>query len=159
MQSDSPRTAGRQGPGRGRRARERSTRPETRPPGSSGYRIVYRSSLSPAKEPRSRPDRSIDDAVEQVILPLAGSIHSLGRSQPGWGHRAQSGSRADAQEGHSCQAAPYRTFIRSVTSISSSERTASLICRRDCSLAWTAESLSNFASTSSHVNGRLGAPG
>ena len=49
-------------------------------------------------------------------------------------------------------------YVRSLTWMSSSKRTASLIFWRDVAVACPAASLSNFASISFQLNGRVGSP-
>ena len=52
-----------------------------------------------------------------------------------------------------------RSFVRSLTSIFSSDRTASLMSRPNCAPTCPVTSLSNLALISSQVNGRVGNPG
>ena len=51
------------------------------------------------------------------------------------------------------------SFVRSLTWIFSSDRTALLMSRPNCAPTWPAVSLSNLALISSQLNGRVGNPG
>src|SRR5271170_1996576 len=65
----------------------------------------------------------------------------------------------DMKETADLQFRSRRSFVRSLTSIVSSDRTASLMSRLDWAPTWPATSLSNLALISSQVNGWVGNPG